>query len=54
MTMSGTTSGPELLLTLDRAAADPLHRQLCDGLRAASRGRRGGEDRFDNCERVGC
>jgi GntR family transcriptional regulator / MocR family aminotransferase len=37
MTISGTSSGPELLLTLDRAAAEPLHRQLCDGLRAAIR-----------------
>src|SRR6478735_11296772 len=37
MAISDTTSGPELLLTLDRAAAEPLHRQLCDGLRAAIR-----------------
>jgi GntR family transcriptional regulator / MocR family aminotransferase len=37
MAISGTSSGPELLLTLDRAAAEPLHRQLCDGLRAAIR-----------------
>src|SRR6478672_4594715 len=37
MAVSGTSSAPELLLTLDRAAAEPLHRQLCDGLRAAIR-----------------
>jgi len=37
MPKSGTTSGPELLLELDRAADEPLHRQLCDGLRAAIR-----------------
>ncbi|KUI41057.1 GntR family transcriptional regulator [Mycobacterium sp. IS-1590] len=34
---SGTTSGPELLLELDREATDPLHRQLADGLRTAIR-----------------
>jgi GntR family transcriptional regulator/MocR family aminotransferase len=37
MAISGTSSAPELLLTLDRATAEPLHRQLCDGLRAAIR-----------------
>src|ERR1700742_3683748 len=37
MENSGTSSGPELLLELDRAAAAPLHRQLADGLRAAIR-----------------
>lgn len=37
MTISGTTSGPELLVELDRAAPDPLHRQLADGLRDAIR-----------------
>lgn len=37
MAKSGTTSGPELLLELDRTASDPLHRQLTDGLRAAIR-----------------
>ncbi|VEG38160.1 GntR family transcriptional regulator [Mycolicibacterium flavescens] len=34
---SGTTSGPELLLELDRDANGPLHRQLADGLRTAIR-----------------
>ncbi|MGA5462730.1 PLP-dependent aminotransferase family protein [Mycobacterium sp. NPDC050041] len=34
---SGTTSGPELLVQLDRGRAEPLHRQLADGLRAAIR-----------------
>ncbi|HKH50485.1 MAG TPA: PLP-dependent aminotransferase family protein [Mycobacterium sp.] len=37
MTISGTTSGPELLVELDRAAAEPLHRQLTSGLRDAIR-----------------
>ena len=37
MEKSGTTSGPELLLELDRSAPDPLHRQLTDGLRGAIR-----------------
>ncbi len=37
MTIPGTTSGPELLIDLDRASADPLHRQLADGLRTAIR-----------------
>jgi GntR family transcriptional regulator / MocR family aminotransferase len=37
MTISGTTSGPELLVELDRAAAEPLHRQLTSGLREAIR-----------------
>jgi GntR family transcriptional regulator/MocR family aminotransferase len=37
MALSGTTSGPELLVELDRAGADPLHRQLANGLRDAIR-----------------
>src|SRR5215208_5858675 len=37
MMMSGTTSGPELLVELDRAAPEPLHRQLANGLRDAIR-----------------
>ena len=37
MTISGTTFGPELLVELDRAAPDPLHRQLANGLRDAIR-----------------
>ncbi len=37
MTILGTTSGPELLVELDRAAPDPLHHQLANGLRAAIR-----------------
>jgi GntR family transcriptional regulator / MocR family aminotransferase len=37
MTVSGTTSGPELLVELDRDCRDPLHRQLADGLRDAIR-----------------
>ena len=37
MTISGTTSGPELLVELDRAAPEPLHRQLANGLRDAIR-----------------
>lgn len=37
MTISGTTSGPELLVELDRTGAEPLHRQLADGLRDAIR-----------------
>src|SRR5215210_729265 len=37
MAISGTTSGPELLVELDRAASEPLHRQLADGLRDAIR-----------------
>jgi GntR family transcriptional regulator / MocR family aminotransferase len=35
--ISGTTSGPELLVELDRDAAEPLHRQLANGLRDAIR-----------------
>lgn len=37
MSISGTTSGPELLVELDRAGPEPLHRQLADGLRDAIR-----------------
>src|SRR5215212_7065628 len=37
MAISGTTSGPELLVELDRAASEPLHRQLANGLRDAIR-----------------
>src|SRR5258707_14811613 len=37
MMISGTTSGPELLVELDRAAPEPLHRQLANGLRDAIR-----------------
>ncbi|OBK76131.1 GntR family transcriptional regulator [Mycobacterium sp. 1164985.4] len=37
MAESGTTSGPELLVELDRDVTDPLHRQLADGLRTAIR-----------------
>ena len=37
MVTSGTTSGPELLVELDRAAPEPLHRQLANGLRDAIR-----------------
>ena len=37
MTISGTTSGPELLVELDRTAPDPLHHQLASGLRDAIR-----------------
>ncbi|WP_395309492.1 PLP-dependent aminotransferase family protein [Mycobacterium sp. AMU20-3851] len=37
MEVSGTSSGPELLLELDRGRAVPLHRQLADGLREAVR-----------------
>ena len=37
MAISGTTSGPELLIELDRARDEPLHRQLADGLRTAIR-----------------
>jgi GntR family transcriptional regulator/MocR family aminotransferase len=38
MAIPGTTSGgPELLVELDRAAGEPLHRQLADGLRNAIR-----------------
>lgn len=37
MAISGTTSGPELLVELDRNGRDPLHRQLADGLRHAIR-----------------
>ncbi len=37
MASSGTTSGPELLVELDRARPEPLHRQLSDGLRDAIR-----------------
>src|SRR5690349_13696394 len=37
MAVSGTTSGPELLIPLDRDTDQPLHRQLADGLRDAIR-----------------
>ncbi len=37
MSISGTTSGPELLVELDRAGQEPLHRQLANGLRDAIR-----------------
>lgn len=37
MTVLGTSSGPELLVELDRDGRDPLHRQLADGLRDAIR-----------------
>ncbi|MGY1993771.1 MocR-like pyridoxine biosynthesis transcription factor PdxR [Mycolicibacterium fortuitum] len=37
MADSGTSSDPELLVTLDRASSTPLHRQLADGLRDAVR-----------------
>jgi GntR family transcriptional regulator / MocR family aminotransferase len=37
MAISGTTSGPELLVELDRTGPQPLHRQLADGLRDAIR-----------------
>jgi GntR family transcriptional regulator / MocR family aminotransferase len=37
MAISGTTSGPELLVELDRASPQPLHRQLANGLRDAIR-----------------
>ncbi|HET6736157.1 PLP-dependent aminotransferase family protein [Mycobacterium sp.] len=37
MTISGTTSGPELLVELDRTQPEPLHRQLANGLRDAIR-----------------
>jgi GntR family transcriptional regulator/MocR family aminotransferase len=37
MAISGTTSGPELLVELDRHAQEPLHRQLANGLRDAIR-----------------
>jgi len=37
MTDSGTTSGPELLIELDRTARVPLHDQLAGGLRTAIR-----------------
>jgi GntR family transcriptional regulator / MocR family aminotransferase len=37
MTISGTTSGPELLVELDRDGPEPLHRQLANGLRDAIR-----------------
>ena len=37
MAVPGTTSGPELLLELDRTSAEPLHRQLAFGLRTAIR-----------------
>jgi GntR family transcriptional regulator / MocR family aminotransferase len=37
MSISGTTSGPELLVELDRMSPEPLHRQLADGLRDAIR-----------------
>lgn len=37
MAISGTTSGPELLVELDRTSRTPLHRQLADGLRDAIR-----------------
>jgi GntR family transcriptional regulator / MocR family aminotransferase len=37
MSISGTTSGPELLVELERAGQEPLHRQLANGLRDAIR-----------------
>jgi GntR family transcriptional regulator / MocR family aminotransferase len=37
MRISGTTSGPELLVELDRAGPEPMHRQLANGLRDAIR-----------------
>ncbi|MBP2455545.1 MocR-like pyridoxine biosynthesis transcription factor PdxR [Mycolicibacterium lutetiense] len=37
MADSGTSSGPELLVELDRDSKQPLHRQLADGLRDAIR-----------------
>ncbi|MEO3759965.1 PLP-dependent aminotransferase family protein [Mycobacterium sp. B14F4] len=37
MALSGTTSGPELLVEIDRSGAQPLHRQLVNGLREAIR-----------------
>ncbi|BBX28786.1 MocR-like pyridoxine biosynthesis transcription factor PdxR [Mycolicibacterium alvei] len=37
MADSGTSSGPELLVELDRNSKQPLHRQLADGLRDAIR-----------------
>src|SRR3981081_1515389 len=37
MTISGTTLAPALLVDLARAAPDPLHRQLANGLRDAIR-----------------
>jgi GntR family transcriptional regulator/MocR family aminotransferase len=37
MIVSGTTSGPELLVQLDRARPEPLHRQLAEALRGAIR-----------------
>ncbi len=37
MSVSGTSSAPELLVELDRGAPEPLHRQLADGLRTAIR-----------------
>ncbi|WP_026303925.1 MocR-like pyridoxine biosynthesis transcription factor PdxR [Jongsikchunia kroppenstedtii] len=37
MTVSGTTSGPEVLVEIDRGSAEPLHRQLTAGLRDAVR-----------------
>ncbi|MFL6087206.1 MAG: PLP-dependent aminotransferase family protein [Mycobacterium sp.] len=37
MPIPGTTSGPELLVELDRATREPLHRQLANGLRDAIR-----------------
>jgi len=37
MAISGTTSGPELLVELDPTTAEPLHRQLTNGLRDAIR-----------------
>jgi GntR family transcriptional regulator/MocR family aminotransferase len=37
MTISGTTSAPELLVELDRTAPDRLHHQLATGLRDAIR-----------------
>jgi GntR family transcriptional regulator/MocR family aminotransferase len=37
MAISDTTSGPELLVVLDRAGPEPLHRQLANGLRDAIR-----------------
>ena len=53
MAISGTTSGPELLVELDRAAPEPLHRQLANGLRDAIRTGRLGAGNC-GCRRPGC
>ncbi len=44
MRVSGTTSGVELLVALDRASSEPLHRQLATGLRDAIRSGRLGPE----------